>query len=231
MVLRSWALLAGIACSEWLPLSFPAGVLFFKKRAEEALQRSGLEYTIIRPGREHFIPLLTPHAKRSQEALCCSCLLQQYTDGSQCPSSSMRFHPAGFTQDSAICPVVKDWLGYRLLHRTSCRGPGERTERWPCGGCRCDGWPQHIRAAAQGTARQHPSASGRQTQCCPYLYLSYNHVARPQSCSDALSQVADICVEALVEDAAKNRVFEVITQEGAPLRPIRDLFDSVAFKT
>ena len=26
------------------------GVLFWKKRAEEALQRSGLDYTIVRPG-------------------------------------------------------------------------------------------------------------------------------------------------------------------------------------
>jgi len=32
------------------PLNLLWGVLFWKKRAEEALQRSGLEYTIIRPG-------------------------------------------------------------------------------------------------------------------------------------------------------------------------------------
>lgn len=44
------------------------------------------------------------------------------------------------------------------------------------------------------------------------------------------TQVADICVEAMVEDAAKNRVFEVAAQENAPYRPIGDLFASVAFR-
>lgn len=43
-------------------------------------------------------------------------------------------------------------------------------------------------------------------------------------------QVADICVEALVQDAAKNRVFEVVAQESAPYRPLGDLFASVAFR-
>ena len=32
------------------PLNLFFGVLFWKKRAEEALQRSGLTYTIVRPG-------------------------------------------------------------------------------------------------------------------------------------------------------------------------------------
>lgn len=43
-------------------------------------------------------------------------------------------------------------------------------------------------------------------------------------------QVADICVEALVEDAARNRVFEVVAQESALFRPIGQLFTSVAFR-
>ena len=45
------------------------------------------------------------------------------------------------------------------------------------------------------------------------------------------AQVADICVDALVEEAAKNRVFEVIAQDSAPFRPIGELFASVAFRT
>ena len=36
--------------SPFFPLNLLWGVLFWKKRAEEALQRSGLDYTIIRPG-------------------------------------------------------------------------------------------------------------------------------------------------------------------------------------
>lgn len=43
----------------FFPLNLLWGVLFWKKRAEEALQRSGLDYTIIRPGTAMF-PLLYP---------------------------------------------------------------------------------------------------------------------------------------------------------------------------
>ena len=39
--------------SPFFPLNLLWGVLFWKKRAEEALQRSGLDYTIIRPGGTH----------------------------------------------------------------------------------------------------------------------------------------------------------------------------------
>ena len=38
-------------------------------------------------------------------------------------------------------------------------------------------------------------------------------------------------MDALVEEAAKNRVFEVIAQDSAPFRPIGELFGSVAFRT
>lgn len=34
----------------FFPLNLLWGVLFWKKRAEEAVQRSGIEYTIVRPG-------------------------------------------------------------------------------------------------------------------------------------------------------------------------------------
>lgn len=45
--------------SPFFPLNLLWGVLFWKKRAEEALQRSGLDYTIIRPGgtRRSAVPL------------------------------------------------------------------------------------------------------------------------------------------------------------------------------
>lgn len=35
----------------FFPLNLLWGVLFWKKRAEEAVQRSGIDYTIVRPGR------------------------------------------------------------------------------------------------------------------------------------------------------------------------------------
>jgi hypothetical protein len=41
------------------------------------------------------------------------------------------------------------------------------------------------------------------------------------------SAVADVCVEALVSSAAKNRVVEVIEEAGAPTRPLDELFGSV----
>ncbi|KAA6419910.1 MAG: hypothetical protein FRX49_10100 [Trebouxia sp. A1-2] len=38
------------------PLNLFFGVLFFKKRAEEELQRSGIDYTIVRPGKLNAVP-------------------------------------------------------------------------------------------------------------------------------------------------------------------------------
>lgn len=44
-------LVTSVGADELLfPLNLLWGVLFWKKRAEEALQRSGLDYTIVRPG-------------------------------------------------------------------------------------------------------------------------------------------------------------------------------------
>ena len=40
-------------------------------------------------------------------------------------------------------------------------------------------------------------------------------------------QVADICVEALLADSAKNKVVEAIAEQGQPARSIRTLFASV----
>ena len=41
------------------------------------------------------------------------------------------------------------------------------------------------------------------------------------------SQVADLCVEALVLDEAQNKVVEVITDQSAPIMAPRGLFASV----
>ena len=41
------------------------------------------------------------------------------------------------------------------------------------------------------------------------------------------SQVADLCVEALLLDEAQNKVVEVITDQSAPMMPPRALFASV----
>lgn len=114
----------------FFPLNLLWGVLFWKKRAEEALQRSGLDYTIIRPGG------LVDAARGS--------------------------HKMG------------------------------------------------------GIVAAGPNTFGLPPKSQPGSILR--------------RQVADICVEALVEDAAKNRVFEVVTQTGAPQRSIPDLFESVAFR-
>ena len=40
--------------------------------------------------------------------------------------------------------------------------------------------------------------------------------------------MADVCVEALVDPSASNKVVEVIAQENAPIRPMSDLFASIA---
>jgi uncharacterized protein YbjT (DUF2867 family) len=37
----------------FFPLNLFWGVLFWKKRGEEAVQRSGIDYTIVRPGASH----------------------------------------------------------------------------------------------------------------------------------------------------------------------------------
>lgn len=114
----------------FFPLNLLWGVLFWKKRAEEALQRSGIDYTIIRPG-----------------------------------------------------GLVNEKTGSR---------------------------------ATGGIVMAGPNTFGLPPKAQPGSIIR--------------SQVADICVEALVEDAAKNRVFEVVTKEGAPYRSIADLFQSVAFR-
>ena len=41
-------------------------------------------------------------------------------------------------------------------------------------------------------------------------------------------QVADVCVEALVEPAANNKVVEVVARDTAPLRTYQTLFSSVS---
>mmetsp|Transcript_112068 Transcript_112068/g.175027 ORF Transcript_112068/g.175027 Transcript_112068/m.175027 type:complete len:340 (+) Transcript_112068:66-1085(+) len=49
--MKKFVLVSSIAADELLyPLNIAFGVLFWKKRGEEQLQRSGLDYTIIRPG-------------------------------------------------------------------------------------------------------------------------------------------------------------------------------------
>jgi uncharacterized protein YbjT (DUF2867 family) len=48
---KKFVLVSSIAADELLyPLNLAFGVLFWKKRGEEELQRSGLDYTIVRPG-------------------------------------------------------------------------------------------------------------------------------------------------------------------------------------
>lgn len=54
------------------PLNLAWGVLFWKKRAEEEIQRSGMEYTIVRPGCQG--PLHSPllfHDPWSRPELLC----------------------------------------------------------------------------------------------------------------------------------------------------------------
>jgi len=43
----------------------------------------------------------------------------------------------------------------------------------------------------------------------------------------ALFKVADVCVEALVVEQAKNKVVEIIAEQTQPTLPIRVLFSSV----
>ena len=48
---RSFVLVSSVGADELInPLNLAWGVLFWKKRGEEALQRSGLRYTVVRPG-------------------------------------------------------------------------------------------------------------------------------------------------------------------------------------
>ncbi|EIE22705.1 dehydrogenase, partial [Coccomyxa subellipsoidea C-169] len=48
---KRFVLVSSIGADEpFFPLNLLFGVLFWKKRGEEALQRSGLQYTIVRPG-------------------------------------------------------------------------------------------------------------------------------------------------------------------------------------
>ena len=48
---RHYTLVTSIGVEDlFFPLNLAWGVLFWKKRGEEALQRSGLRYTIVRPG-------------------------------------------------------------------------------------------------------------------------------------------------------------------------------------
>ena len=48
---RSFVLVSSVGADElFFPLNLAWGVLFWKKRGEEALQRSGLRYTVVRPG-------------------------------------------------------------------------------------------------------------------------------------------------------------------------------------
>ena len=72
-------------------------------------------------------------------------------------------------------------------------------------------------------------ASGR-SLCVSHLH---SFVGRAASHSKAhidnagASQVADLCVEALLLDEAQNKVVEVITDQSAPMMPPRALFASV----
>ena len=43
----------------------------------------------------------------------------------------------------------------------------------------------------------------------------------------ASAQVADVCVDALVEPSASNKVVEIAAQENAPFRTMNELFSSV----
>ncbi|CAL5220361.1 g2361 [Coccomyxa viridis] len=121
-------LVSSIGADEpFFPLNLLWGVLFWKKRGEEALQRSGLPYTIVRPGG----------------------LLDAPRQG-QVPGAIVLEGPGAF----GLPPK---------------RTPG----------------------------------------------------------SILRSQVADICVEALLADSAKNKVVEAIAEQGQPARSIRTLFASV----
>ncbi|KAK9840228.1 hypothetical protein WJX74_005949 [Apatococcus lobatus] len=112
----------------FFPLNLFFGVLFFKKRAEEELQRSGITYTIVRPG------------------------------GLQDTLREGQTRPGGIVM----------------------RGP--------------DAFGLPPRATPGGILR---------------------------------SQVADVCVEALVEPAARDKVVEVIANSETPLLPMSQLFQGV----
>ena len=51
--------------------------------------------------------------------------------------------------------------------------------------------------------------------------------SRAHNDGSGASQVADLCVEALLLDEAQNKVVEVITDQSAPMMPPRALFASV----
>ncbi|KAK9830289.1 hypothetical protein WJX72_010823 [[Myrmecia] bisecta] len=122
-------LVSSIGADEpFFPLNLLFGVLFWKKRAEEEVQRSGIDYTIVRPGG----------------------LLNEPRQG----------QPTG------------------------------------------------------GVVMEGPATFGlppKRTPSGPILR----------------SQVAEVCIEALVEPAASNKVVEVVTDQAVPARPYSELFASV----
>ena len=114
------------------PLNLFFGVLLFKKQGELALQRSGLDYTIIRPGERRRVLCVSPPTRLSHaRRLCC-----------MHPSPNTHKHTRACT-----------------LH-SPCRRPAERAQGGARRGRRGDGRPRRVWPAPAPPARQHPAQQG-----------------------------------------------------------------------
>ena len=93
-------------------------------------------------------------------------------------------------------------------------------------------------ASEECRAQQGPGRAGRpaSTLCRPAFPGADpapsrgGSTLRPAPCCPAvapLPQVADVCVDALVEPAASNKVVEIIAKQDTPRRPTTELFAAV----
>eukprot|EP01023_Acetabularia_acetabulum_P025275 TRINITY_DN2420_c1_g1_i1.p1 TRINITY_DN2420_c1_g1~~TRINITY_DN2420_c1_g1_i1.p1 ORF type:complete len:300 (+),score=59.12 TRINITY_DN2420_c1_g1_i1:63-902(+) len=129
---KKFVCVSSIGADEILnPLNLFGGVLFWKKRGEEDIQRSGLDYTIVRPG-------------------------------------GLRDQPKEGEKPGNIIMQKANYFGF---------GPGKE------------------------------NVAGKSA------------ILR--------SQVADVVVEALVNENAKNKVVEIVSSQDAPLKSLDELFTSV----
>ena len=121
------------------PLNLLFGILFWKKRAEEALQRSGLRYTIVRPGGTIFAHQFAVHLSHSlawHGRMLCAVW----------PASAQTF------RQTCCVAAQHQCLLCRWSHQ---RNPGRATARK-----HCDGRAKPLWVASSSPGRLHSSQPG-----------------------------------------------------------------------
>ena len=169
-------------------------MLFWKKRAEEELQRSGLTYTIVRPGG----------------------LKSKLGDGESAGNVVMAAPGTYGFPPRKSGSILRTQV--RVLVRVYALRQG-RVRLLAVSLC-C---MRSLRAMSRCCLLHHP-----QTDTDPPLHgLPVCVCVCVCVCVRVYSQVAEVCVAALTEPAAANKVVEVIAEKDAPAKAWADLFSAV----